>query len=249
MAKFESFDSRQSVDLKWKLRKTLEKYITVFDGDLNIGDSDDSDGALYVNIPVHLRGDDSLDVSVLYAGNRVSAGEITARERLKISNYYFAEASGSNIYVGNKQSTMRFLSDKKSTAVGRLYVEAADGEVGVIIDSLKTKPSIVEGSIKSGTQQWFSSETNIAPLLSFYEFYVLVKDGSSSWGAFFAIYGTGNEVAFPIPTSTTEVVYGRAKVINDSSEGSVGALKIDLDSMSLGSGYTVTVSVRNMGKF
>lgn len=249
MAKFESADSRQSVDLKWKLRKTLEKYITNFDGDLNIGDSVADDNALYVNIPVHLRGNDYLYASVLETSDYVKANEIVAEESVKLNDYSFAKISGSNIYVGNKQSSMRFLSKEKSTASGRLMVEAADGEVGVIIDSLKTRPSIVEGSIKPGTQQWFSSINNLSQFLSPYEFYVLVKDGSSSWGASFAIYDTGSEVAFPIPTSTTEVVYGRAKVIADSSEGSVGALKIDLDSMTLGSGYTVTVSLRNLGKF
>ena len=249
MAKFESADSRQSVDLKWKLRKTLEKYITVFDGDLNIGDSVVGDDALYINIPVHLRGDDYLYASALETSDYVKANEIVAKESVKLNDYSFAKISDSDIYVGNKQSSMRFLSKEKSTGILRLMVETADGEVGAIIDSFKTQPSIVEGSIKPGTQQWFSSINNMWPILSFYEFYVLVKDGSSSWGAPFTIYNTGNEVAFPIPTSTTEVVYGRAKVIADSSEGSVGALKIDLDSMTLGSGYTVTVSLRKLGKF
>lgn len=249
MAEFESADSRQSADLKWKLRKTLEKYITVFDGDLNIGDSIGDNGALYVNIPVHLKGGDDLSISTLYADNYVSAKEIVAEESVKLNDYSFAEVSGSNIYVGDKQSNIQFRSNKKNTDGYRFLVESANGTVGFIVDSFSTQPSIVSGTIKSGTQQWFSSKTNMSPTISFYEFYVLVKDGSSSWGASFTIYGKGNEVAFPIPTSTTEVVYGRAKVINDSSEGSVGALKIDLDSMTLGSGYTVNVSFRQVGSY
>ena len=168
---------------------------------------------------------------------------------------YEVTTGAPNMYLCNTSATPYIRTEKASTAPIHAYIQTSDKKNATILDDLNSPTEVaramatteIAGAIKSGTQQWISSASLSRNSTTIQNFVVHVQNGTDYWQGSFSLlprnnrnYG-GAKTSFIMPYSSTDYAVCQAYFIKDLSEGTVNALKINLDNMTLAEGYKVNV--------
>lgn len=209
----------------------------------------------------------TLNAGTVWSDSIVSTGDIRFTGTLYATQNVWSgseaikfERSGTAtnfMYFGNTGCIPYIRSGLSSTSEAHAYITTKDNKQYTIVDSNNLNTyignaeglSICGGKITDNTQQWISYKAIQTPKKWPLRATVTVVNGSDIWQGSFVLF-PGDETkakaktSFIIPYSSTEYAVCQAYLISDSTEGTVGALKINLDNMVLASGFTVSVNYK-----